>query len=836
MRSSGKKGGTPPSRDAAADAMSDADFAAYLAAQEGEQGDVGHRAHAFSELDYVKLSEVVNVAQRTPYYQEPLFYRMHAVGDGNCSVNSFALGLIHLIQCNALNLEPCYPVFLNAIKNTLPILKDRLALYQGKASTLHGNRFEDLSDDLAAFIHFIEQDPPPSCQAFMAYVNAQKTLLGIGALHIGLAPALRALGSPQYSQNIQAVLYDDPSAEMGDYANLAGDGVDAGAEILPELARVFQVNLAMCKIQRCNLEPITAEREVRHPYTLYFRYDENKQLICEFIGLDNQLHIERFTVSEETLSPQQLLDGLLGALQKQGYGDLRSRSIVESLSEELVGRPRLSVLHSAAHWDALVPADDMRQAVGLAQHDELKQAVLTQAVQAPPAPPTEAPWDFLIAQHEVGERLQAMLRVRTRVVDKDREDRNWPDIKKNFDLSVEALNQYAARVQTLPDPGKTFLLQRMYRTMDQYASEMITTMCCETGSTELDINTLLDFCGKASQAPAQGDVIAYHLGRIKEGVGHINQLYGLIQQSLRPAAAAPMAPIAQQVPVTPAAATQTPAAKAPVATKPAAPAAQPAAAKPAAKAPAAQTPIAAVPDKHSVNLKKILEDSREALHYMEQLRGMVEKPPQAAEDSLQMVMEGVQQASRDLAARWQQLTQLVKAQPSNKEAESCLESITQQLPVFDEHIRALVVALYKKSGKHDVTHWKSMGLNTAQQGFFFATPLKTRSSHDTETYLARIQQGAELLTVLHRDKRHETAARKPATPEPVTTMSLEELERFVEEVEQAAARRQQQEKPASVAAQPKLSTASAATFHQSSKDDSTKKPGGSTPKPNKNKK
>lgn len=165
-----------------------------------------------------------------------------AIGDGNCALNAFALGLIDLIKRDQLQLDAANKQrWLQAIQDHLDVCRQRLALYANVPDQIIGNVYEDLAPGLEAFINFI--DTNPNSDQLFAYIREYAgDRLSVAALHVALAPSLRALGCDLYADQLLAIGADDHT--QLEVLRLRKDGVSAGQEILAPLAQdFFHINL-----------------------------------------------------------------------------------------------------------------------------------------------------------------------------------------------------------------------------------------------------------------------------------------------------------------------------------------------------------------------------------------------------------------------------------------------------------------------------------------------------------------------------------------------------------------------------------------------------------------
>lgn len=197
----------------------------------------------------VKLVETTNVSlARECKLGGKDFIEVPAIGDGNCALNSFALGLIDLIKRNqtVLKGEEKQREFMAQIVASLEVLEDRLHLYStGKGrGDVYGNAYPDLAHGLEEFIQFIKDGP--DYYELVAYIDSvANTREQIAALHVALAPALRNIAVARYQQQMKAIGVDD-QALLADAHRLQFDGVSVGHESLVPLAHdFFQINLNM---------------------------------------------------------------------------------------------------------------------------------------------------------------------------------------------------------------------------------------------------------------------------------------------------------------------------------------------------------------------------------------------------------------------------------------------------------------------------------------------------------------------------------------------------------------------------------------------------------------
>ncbi|OGT61693.1 MAG: hypothetical protein A3E85_01955 [Gammaproteobacteria bacterium RIFCSPHIGHO2_12_FULL_45_12] len=205
----------------------------------------------------VDLKNTVNVMRGRVMASEnkdPLT-EISAIGDGNCAFNAFALGLIDLIQRDQCDLsDENFEALCQQIN--LPILNARVALYQGDVSPLKGNAYRDLVKPLEAFIDTFSS--PPTKEAFIAYVKQQTTREAIAALHVGLAPALRAMAIEAYQKTPDPLL-TDITARNQEAEAWKEDGISAGEDVLMPLAESLHIHLS---IYSENRPPITTQPHV----------------------------------------------------------------------------------------------------------------------------------------------------------------------------------------------------------------------------------------------------------------------------------------------------------------------------------------------------------------------------------------------------------------------------------------------------------------------------------------------------------------------------------------------------------------------------------------------
>jgi hypothetical protein len=104
------------------------------------------------------------------------------------------------------------------------------------------NAYEDVADDLQAFIQFMDRKPARTFAELCHYIKTQQSRQQIAALHVGLAPVLRQLGVEKYLDKLKSILDEDESSAhpmIKDAIALFEDGIDAGQESLSHLARDF---------------------------------------------------------------------------------------------------------------------------------------------------------------------------------------------------------------------------------------------------------------------------------------------------------------------------------------------------------------------------------------------------------------------------------------------------------------------------------------------------------------------------------------------------------------------------------------------------------------------
>lgn len=192
----------------------------------------------------VKLAETNNVLiGRQLNFGQEAYLEVPAIGDGNCAFNAFALGLIDLMQRDQLNSnndKKNLNDLIAVIKSQLVTLIARQKLYANKKSNIIGNPYEDIADELNAFIQFM-QNHCQDADDLIAYVKTQNTREGIAAVHVGFAPALRHLGVDLYVDALRALGAEE--VLLTDANNLKNDGEVAGQDALPQLAKKFDLNL-----------------------------------------------------------------------------------------------------------------------------------------------------------------------------------------------------------------------------------------------------------------------------------------------------------------------------------------------------------------------------------------------------------------------------------------------------------------------------------------------------------------------------------------------------------------------------------------------------------------
>lgn len=197
----------------------------------------------------VKLADTTNVSlskQRKLGGKD--FIEIPAIGDGNCALNSFALGLIDLIKREeaVLRYAAKQEQLMAEIIGSLEVLSDRLHLYKTgqERGEVTGNRYSDLAHGLEEFINFV--DDGPNYDELVSYIQSvANTREQIAALHVALAPALRNIGTELYRAQMRDIASEDPEA-LRDAERLRLDGVSAGHETLAPLAHdFFNINLNM---------------------------------------------------------------------------------------------------------------------------------------------------------------------------------------------------------------------------------------------------------------------------------------------------------------------------------------------------------------------------------------------------------------------------------------------------------------------------------------------------------------------------------------------------------------------------------------------------------------
>ncbi len=185
----------------------------------------------------------VSMARRLSYFGED-YYEIPAVGDGNCALNSMALGLIDLIKRDQLQLDQYrQDKWAEVTKATVGTLQARLKLYRSDSMLVEKTPYEDLADGLEKFIQLLQQNDF-SYALLLKYIKENsENRLQIAVLHIALAPALRYIGAVLYKQQLEKIGMVDPTL-LADAEALKQDYAWAGHEILMPLAReFFRVNL-----------------------------------------------------------------------------------------------------------------------------------------------------------------------------------------------------------------------------------------------------------------------------------------------------------------------------------------------------------------------------------------------------------------------------------------------------------------------------------------------------------------------------------------------------------------------------------------------------------------
>lgn len=198
----------------------------------------------FQETSSVTLNRQLTLANKS-------FTEIVAIGDGNCAFNAFALALIELIITNQLQLNADnQQKLLDELQNPISLyyLEERLKLYRNQTNSFSEDSiaYSDLATPLANFIAFLKQGP--DYNKFIEYVHQHaKERLGIAALHIGLARALRSIGAIQYKQNLHDIGVGAEDLLHRDATELLDEGVIAGQESLSALAQQLQLNLTIYK-------------------------------------------------------------------------------------------------------------------------------------------------------------------------------------------------------------------------------------------------------------------------------------------------------------------------------------------------------------------------------------------------------------------------------------------------------------------------------------------------------------------------------------------------------------------------------------------------------------
>lgn len=170
------------------------------------------------------------------------FVEIPAIGDGNCAFNAAGLLIIDLILRDKFN-RAHFDKLKEALAATVMTLEKRLALYREQASPLTGNAYTDLAQPLEEFIDFI-CTKDRSWNEFSAYIKSQTTREQIAALHVGLQPALRALGTDEIDQHYQKNLKVDDFTEIAqDVNNQKQDGEEADEPMVRGVGIALGINI-----------------------------------------------------------------------------------------------------------------------------------------------------------------------------------------------------------------------------------------------------------------------------------------------------------------------------------------------------------------------------------------------------------------------------------------------------------------------------------------------------------------------------------------------------------------------------------------------------------------
>lgn len=170
------------------------------------------------------------------------FTEIPAIGDGNCGWYAFALAIMHLVKSNQLVLSnETYAELLAAIRQSFPLLKERVKLYRNDPSArVQGNAYTDMAPYLERVIGFFASEEAKTFAGFKHWldaVNPRDVRFHFAAMHVALGPALRKIG-------VERSLPGASVLRAQQLKELKHDGVDADQEILEKLAHdVFHINL-----------------------------------------------------------------------------------------------------------------------------------------------------------------------------------------------------------------------------------------------------------------------------------------------------------------------------------------------------------------------------------------------------------------------------------------------------------------------------------------------------------------------------------------------------------------------------------------------------------------
>lgn len=169
---------------------------------------------------------------------------IHVIGDGNCAYGAVALGLIDLIRSDDAKLKNVNINSLIAAMCTaanLQILQQRLASYTK-------DNYPDLATPLKNVIDFITNPGNQTAAEFISYVKKSNSRHEIAALHVALAPALRAMACEQFAKAPQL----NPVLAVADI-NLTEqkkDNVDAEAVVVGQLEEVLNITIALKQVNK----------------------------------------------------------------------------------------------------------------------------------------------------------------------------------------------------------------------------------------------------------------------------------------------------------------------------------------------------------------------------------------------------------------------------------------------------------------------------------------------------------------------------------------------------------------------------------------------------------